>query len=62
MVNQFVDVDKVSFFKDRNTNLPPEWWLQNMLTLLRSSRKVSDYVSHMDGELTTVYTYIKLAK
>jgi hypothetical protein len=62
MTNYPADVDKVSFFKDRKTNLPPEWWLQQMLNHLRSSRKVEDYAASMDGALITVYNYIQPEK
>lgn len=60
------EIDKISFHKDVNPAgaEPAEWWLQNMLTLLRSKRKVSDYKAAVSdsGETTFVYTPKKVRK
>jgi hypothetical protein len=58
------EVDKVSFHKDVNPAgaQPAEWWLKNMLTLLQSKRKVSDYRASVSDNGETTFILIKRRK
>jgi hypothetical protein len=62
MPNRSNEVDKVSFHKDPDSSVTAEWWLQNMLTLLQSKRKVSDYKATVSASGETTFTYIKRRK